>query len=125
MGARRGGEQRRLGVAWREAWRLGRGGSRGGDTCARWVEVARRSRGPIPAVVELTGRQNRGGEMCRRPDPAVHIPTSDDAACFLVPDVDARGNTITHGFILVSAVGPYVQQGGVRGHYIILHRRCL
>ena len=37
-------------------------------------------------------------------------PTSN-AACFLVPDVDARGNTVTHGFILVSAVGPYVQQG--------------
>ena len=29
---------------------------------------------------------------------------------FLVPDVDARGNTVTHGFILVPAVGPYVQQ---------------
>jgi len=24
--------------------------------------------------------------------------------------VDARGNTVTHGFILVPAVGPYVQQ---------------
>jgi hypothetical protein len=32
--------------------------------------------------------------------------------CFLVPDVDARGNTVTHGFILVPAAGPYVQQGG-------------
>ena len=30
---------------------------------------------------------------------------------FLVPDVDAKGNTVTHGFILVPAVGPYVQQG--------------
>ena len=35
-----------------------------------------------------------------------------NAACFLVPDVDARGNTVTHGFILVPAAGPYVQQGG-------------
>ena len=25
---------------------------------------------------------------------------------FLVPDVDARGNTVTHGFILVPAVRP-------------------
>jgi len=24
--------------------------------------------------------------------------------------VDARGNTVTHGFILVPAVGPYIQQ---------------
>ena len=47
-----------------------------------------------------------------------------NASCLLVPDVDARGNTVTHGFILVPATGPYVQQGGVRGHCIILHRRC-
>ena len=46
-------------------------------------------------------------------------------ACFLVPVVDARGNTVTHGFILVSAAGPYVQEGGVRGHCIILHPVCL
>ena len=38
------------------------------------------------------------------------MPTSDNTACFLVPDVDARGNTVTHGFILVPATGPYVQQ---------------
>jgi len=36
-----------------------------------------------------------------------------NAACFLVPDVDARGNTVTHGFILVTSTGPYVQQRGV------------
>ena len=35
-----------------------------------------------------------------------------NAAYFLVPDVDARGNTVTHGFILVPAAGPYVQQRG-------------
>ena len=35
--------------------------------------------------------------------------------------VDARGNTVTQGFILVPATGPYVQQG-VRVHCIILHR---
>ena len=46
-------------------------------------------------------------------------------ACFLVPDVDARDNTVTHGFILVPATGPYVQQEGVRGHCIILHPECL
>ena len=34
------------------------------------------------------------------------------AACFLVPDVDARGNTVTHEFILVPATGPYIQQRG-------------
>ena len=48
-----------------------------------------------------------------------------NAACFLVPDVDARGNTVMHGFILVPATGPYVQQRGVRGHCIILHPECL
>ena len=48
-----------------------------------------------------------------------------NAACFLVPDVDARGNTVMHGFILVPAAGPYVQQEGVRGHCIILHPECL
>ena len=47
-----------------------------------------------------------------------------NAACLLVPDVDARGNTVTHGFILVPATGPYVQQRGVRGHCIILHPEC-
>ena len=48
---------------------------------------------------------------CRCPDPAVETPTSNDA-CFLIQDVDARGNTVTHGFILVPAAGPYVQQRG-------------
>ena len=48
-----------------------------------------------------------------------------NAACFLVPDVDARDNTVTHGFILVPAAGPYVQQEGVRGHCIILHPEFL
>ena len=35
-----------------------------------------------------------------------------NAACFFVPDDDARGNTVTHGFILVPAAGSYVQQRG-------------
>ena len=30
-----------------------------------------------------------------------------------------------HGFILVPAVGPYVQQRGVREHCTVLHRGCL
>jgi len=57
--------------------------------------------------------------LCRCPDPAVRIPTSN-AAYFLVPDVDAKGNTVTHGFILVPATGPYVQQRGcVRALYYL------
>jgi len=36
-------------------------------------------------------------------------PTSDDAACFSSQMVDAGGNTVTHGFILVPTAGPYVQ----------------
>ena len=45
-----------------------------------------------------------------------------NVACFLVPDVDARGNTVTHRFILVPITGLYVQQRGVRGHCIVLQR---
>ena len=30
-----------------------------------------------------------------------------------------------HGFILIPATGPYVQQGGVRVHCIILDSECL
>ena len=44
--------------------------------------------------------------------PGCPDPQLVNAACFLVPDVDARGNTVTHGFILVPATGPYVQQRG-------------
>ena len=35
-----------------------------------------------------------------------------NAACFLVPDDDARGNHSNAQFILVPAMGPYVQQRG-------------
>ena len=35
-----------------------------------------------------------------------------NAACFLVPDDDARGNHSNARFILVLAAGPYVQQRG-------------
>ena len=35
-----------------------------------------------------------------------------NAACFLVPDDDARGNHNNARFILVPAVGPYVQRRG-------------
>ena len=43
--------------------------------------------------------------------PTVGVPTRGSGSqlvnvvCFLVPDVDARGNTVMHGFILVSATG--------------------
>jgi len=49
--------------------------------------------------------------MCRCPDPG---PGSQrvNAACFLVPDDDARGNHSNTQFILVPAAGPYVQQRG-------------
>src|SRR6185436_5626437 len=48
--------------------------------------------------------------------PTVGVPTRGpgsqlvDAACFLVPDDDARGNHSNARFILVPAAGPYVQQ---------------
>ena len=50
--------------------------------------------------------------------PTVGVPTRGpgsqlvNAACFLVPDDDARGNHSNARFILVPAAGPYVQQRG-------------
>ena len=38
-----------------------------------------------------------------------------NAACFLVPSVDARGNTVTHRFILVSAAGHTSSKGVCEG----------
>jgi len=52
-------------------------------------------------------------------------PTSDDVACSSYQMVDAGGNTVTHGFILVPAMGPYIQQRDVREHCTVLHRGCL
>ena len=54
--------------------------------------------------------------MCRMK--IVGVPTRGpgsqlaNAACFLVPDDDARGNHSNARFILVPATGPYVQQRG-------------
>ena len=84
----------------------------------------------------IPGDQMRTKEKVSRSEPLPGTPTVGvltrgfgsqlvNAACFLVPDIDARGNTVMHGFILVPAAGPYVQQGGVRGHCIILHPVCL
>ena len=52
------------------------------------------------------------------PTLSVGVPTRGpgsqlvNAACFLVPDDDARGNHSNARFILVLAAGPYVQQRG-------------
>ena len=48
-----------------------------------------------------------------------------NAACFLVPDDDARGNTVTHGLSWFRPRGRTSSKGGVRGHCIILHPKCL
>jgi len=50
-------------VAWYRAWRPGRGGSRGGGTCARRVGAARRFGEGFVAAVGLAGKRNRGGEL--------------------------------------------------------------
>ena len=87
-------------------------------------------------LLAIPGEQMGTREKMSRSDPLPGAPTVGvltrgsgsqlvNAACFLVPDVDASGNTVTHEFILVPAAGPYVQQEGVRGHCIILHRWCL
>ena len=80
-----------------------------GTTCTE--KVAHK----IPADITIQTKLHDTGlitkRFCRCPDPGVRIPTSN-AACFLVPDVDARGDTVTHGFILVPTTGLYVQQRG-------------
>ena len=48
-----------------------------------------------------------------------------NATCFLVPDDDARGNTVTHGLSWFRPRGRTSSKGGVRGHCIILHPECL
>ena len=74
----------------------------------------------LPAI---PGDQMGTREKMSRIDPLPGAPTVGaltrgsesqlvNAVCFLVPDVDARGNTVTHRFILVPAAGPYVQQRG-------------
>ena len=71
----------------------------------------------------IPGDQMGTREKMSRSEPLLVAPTVGvltrgsgfqlvNAACFLVPIVDARGNTVTHGFILVPATGPYVQQRG-------------
>ena len=47
-------------------------------------------------------------------------PTNDDDACSSQM-IDAGVNTVTHGFILILAAGPYIQQKGVQEHCNVLH----
>ena len=47
-----------------------------------------------------------------------------NAACFLIPDVDARGNTVTHGFILVPAAGRTSSKGVCEGTVLSCTRRA-
>ena len=47
-----------------------------------------------------------------------------NAACFLVPDDDARGNTVTHGLSWFRPRDRTSSKRGVRGHCIILHPKC-
>ena len=71
----------------------------------KWEKERKMSRSVLPLLGAPTvGVQTRG--------PGSQLV---NVACFLVPNVDARGNTVMHGFILVPAMGPYVQQSGVRG----------
>ena len=67
----------------------------------------------------------------RTNSPPVGVPTRGsgsqlvNAACFLVPDDDAGGNTVTHGLFWFRPRGRKSSKGGVRGHCIILHPECL
>ena len=69
--------------------------------------------------VEIKGEKERKCHAEPLPGaPTVGVPTRGpgsqlvNAACFLVPDDDARGNHNNARFILVPAAGPYVQQRG-------------
>ena len=72
-----------------------------------------------------------GSSCCRPILVGVGVPTRGsgsrlvNAACFLIPDVDARGNTVTHGLSWFWPRGRTSSKGGVRGHCIILHPECL
>ena len=47
-----------------------------------------------------------------------------NAACFLVPNVDATGNTVTHGFILVPATGRTSSKGVCEGTVLSFTRNA-
>ena len=63
--------------------------------------------------------------------PTVGVPTRGpgfqlvNVVCFLVPDDDARDNTVTHGLSWFRPRGRTSSKGGVRGHCIIFHPECL
>ena len=65
------------------------------------------------------------------PSGRVGVPTRGlgsqlvNAACFLILDDDARGNTVTHSLSWFRPRGRTSSKGGVRGHCIILHPECL
>ena len=72
----------------------------------------------VPAIPrDQTGKREKMSRSVPLPSaPTVGVLTRGsgsqlvNATCFLVPNVDARGNTVMHRFILVPAMGPYVQQ---------------
>ena len=61
-------------------------------------------------------------DFCRCPDPAVRHQLVTMMRVPSLRMVDARGNTGTHGFILVPAAGPYVQQMCVSALYYLAPR---
>jgi hypothetical protein len=82
----------------------------------------------LPAILEIKWKKekmSRSGPYLAR-QLSVSRPGGSgsrlvNAACFLVPDDDARGNTVTHGLSWFRPRGRMSSKGGVRGHYIILH----
>ena len=76
---------------------------------------------PTGAPRESVGRRL---DLCRCPDPGSGSRLVN-AACFLVPDDDARGNTVTHDLSWFRPRGRTSSKGGVRGHCIILHPEAL
>ena len=84
----------------------------------------------LPAIPgDQMGKREKMSRSAPLPGaPTVGVPTRGsgsqrvNAACFLVPDDDARGNTVMHGLSWFRPRGRTSSKGGVRGHCIILHR---
>ena len=92
------------------------------DHASRWERIRNTHRVWVGSARHSWRSNGRKREnVTQRPlpgAPTVGIPTRGpgsqlvNAACFLVPDDGARGNHNNARFILVPAVGPYVQQRG-------------
>ena len=104
-------------------------GSGKGDVSG--VKAARRTYKKKPRPANAGGDSPSAVTGDGRKRSIVGVPTRGpgsqqvNTACFLVPDDDARDNTVTHDLSWFRLWGRTSSKGGVRGHCIILHPMCL